>query len=138
MRPIQIRSCDGCTECCLGWLQLSSIYGKEYELGQSCDFVTEQGCGIYNDRPQDPCRNYMCAWTFDLGIPLWMKPNKIKVVCTTHQIDNHIVLELRECGKKMSVEVLHWAFTLLHDNKIKNLRYQLDGEWYHLGPAFVK
>ncbi len=136
MKPIQIRSCDGCTECCRGWLQIA-IRGKEYDLGEPCDFVTDHGCKIYEDRPDHPCRAYMCAWTYDLGIPEWMKPSLSKVLCTTHRVENHVILELRECGQKMPVEVLNWAFNLFHSGKIKNLRYQIANEWYNLGPAFV-
>ena len=54
-----MRQCGECTACCEGW-----VSAKELDMwaGQACKHRTESGCGIYEDRPQDPCRTFQCGW----------------------------------------------------------------------------
>ena len=129
--PIQIRSCDGCTECCTGWLE-GEIHGHVMKLGQPCVYKNNQGCSIYDRRPEHPCKTYLCAWAYDLNVPNWMKPSLSKVLLTTHKIGKLILVEIRECGQKMSADVLNWAFLLFAEKKINNLKYQIDGQWFYL------
>ena len=53
------RRCGECTACCDGWL--SSKY-VEMSPWKPCIHRTDAGCGIYADRPRDPCRTFRCAW----------------------------------------------------------------------------
>jgi hypothetical protein len=129
--PIQIRSCDGCTECCTGWLE-GEIHGHVIKPGSPCKYNLGTGCGIYDRRPEHPCKTYLCQWSFDSSIPEWMKPDKVKVICTTHKFGQYVILELRECGQFMPIEVLHWMFRMFIDRKILNVRYQVRGYWYYL------
>ena len=57
----QSRSCGSCTRCCDGWLQ-GEIRCHPMYPGRRCHFVAEGGCGIYDERPQSPCRSFVCGW----------------------------------------------------------------------------
>lgn len=62
------RQCGDCMACCEGWLD-ADIDGIELKPGKACDHLCAAGCGIYARRPQDPCRNFQCAW-LQAGSPL--------------------------------------------------------------------
>lgn len=55
------RSCLPCTACCEGWLNISE-FSVQAQIGQPCMHCTLNGCGVYQDRPVDPCRTFFCAW----------------------------------------------------------------------------
>ena len=57
----QSRNCGSCTRCCDGWLE-GEIRGHPMYPGRRCHFVTAGGCGIYDERPQSPCRSFVCGW----------------------------------------------------------------------------
>jgi len=54
------RQCGTCTACCDGWVK-GTILGHEMKPGQPCHFRGEGCCTIYERRPVDPCRNFICA-----------------------------------------------------------------------------
>jgi len=54
-------SCGTCTACCDGWVK-GTILGHEMKPGQPCHFRGEGCCTIYERRPVDPCRNFICGW----------------------------------------------------------------------------
>ena len=57
-----INTCGSCTICCTA-LSIKEINKPE---GVRCEHLTEQGCGIYNNRPEE-CRNYECGFlSYDL------------------------------------------------------------------------
>lgn len=53
------RKCDSCTACCEGWLSSTTV---KMSPGSPCQHCTARGCAIYESRPQEPCRNFECAW----------------------------------------------------------------------------
>src|SRR5256885_5303722 len=55
------RQCGSCTACCDGWVK-GTILGHEMKPGQPCHFRGEGCCSIYERRPVDPCRNFVCGW----------------------------------------------------------------------------
>ena len=73
------RSCNSCTKCCDGWLA-GNIYGHDMYTGKPCHFVKSDGCSIYNERPQNPCRIFKCEWLINLDIPEWLHPKKSEVI----------------------------------------------------------
>ena len=59
------RECGTCTKCCDGTTSVGGdIFGHIYGNGKPCHFLnlTEKKCGIYKDRPNDPCKTYKCMW----------------------------------------------------------------------------
>ena len=63
------RSCGPCTACCEGWAE-GEIRGHRMHPGQPCHFLQApearaaqaSPCAIYDERPQSPCRNFVCGW----------------------------------------------------------------------------
>ncbi|NDB84209.1 MAG: hypothetical protein EB127_16065 [Alphaproteobacteria bacterium] len=131
------RTCNGCTKCCEGWLN-GNAHGYHFYRGRKCFFLAEKNCSIYDDRPEDPCKTYQCAWLLDDKIPYWMKPNLVDVIITYRQAKDISYVELTEAGSKLNVEVFSWfvqeyvkgtwnTITYTIEN---NLNYiSRDGEW---------
>ena len=72
------RECGSCTACCEGWL-VSTVTGMH--PGNACRHCTGQGCAIYENRPQDPCRNFICGWLQpNSPLPDEMRPDKAGVI----------------------------------------------------------
>jgi hypothetical protein len=74
------RTCQPCTGCCDGWLQIV-VEGTPVYPGKPCPHSTGSGCNDYANRPVDPCVHFICGWRM-AGSPLpdWMKPNNAKVI----------------------------------------------------------
>jgi hypothetical protein len=130
------RACGDCTKCCEGFLT-STIYGHMMYPGKPCHFKTEGKCGIYNNRPYDPCVTFACAWLADMQyeIPEWMKPTLSNVILTMGEWgeDKQPYLIVTECGKKLDSAVLWWVFNYSQSKNI-SLAFQLDGGWNFYGP----
>lgn len=58
------RSCQPCTACCDGWVQIK-VKGCEAYPGKPCPHSTAGGCDDYANRPVNPCRQFECAWVKD-------------------------------------------------------------------------
>ena len=74
-----MRECGACTACCTR-LAVAEIGKVENER---CKHLTDQGCGIYETRP-DECRRYFCLWADpkaeSLDLPDWGRPDRTGVV----------------------------------------------------------
>ena len=69
------RLCMPCTACCAGWLS-ASVLGQTIAAGKPCQYSTAKGCGVYDERPDVPCRSYMCSWIIEESpLPDWMRPD---------------------------------------------------------------
>lgn len=127
------KECGSCTKCCEGWLG-ATIYDKEMHKGRPCFYLDKcnNKCAIYEQRPQDPCKDYSCAWLTDEQniFPLWMKPNLSNVIITLRSIVNnnkeYFYYDVIETGKKMESEVLNWIIHWALSSNI-NIRYEVCG-----------
>lgn len=132
------RTCDTCTECCMGYLT-GQIHEYQMAINNPCHFLDlcEKNCSIYDHRPQ-LCKDYRCAWLDQkVLIPNWMKPEYSKVIITQRQskLDDVRTIDywsVTECGQTMSSEVLNWIFNTCKIMQI-NLTYKLNGADYHIG-----
>src|SRR5260370_37002724 len=61
MKSEDERTCGSCTACCDGWLQIE-VRGHRIRPGKPCPFSVEHRCSIYSERPQHPCREFVCGW----------------------------------------------------------------------------
>src|SRR5580700_2324244 len=76
----QGRQCGSCTACCDGWLKIQ-VNGHQVDRGKPCPFSSGHGCTIYDTRPDDPCRRFICGWLVGSSpLPDWMRPDKASMI----------------------------------------------------------
>ena len=107
------RNCDGCTVCCDGWLAGKANEHYFYP-GQKCHYVSDNGCTIYEDRPEIPCKTFSCGWLLDKEIPEWMKPSNIQAVIISTEDGS-----FKTQRKTVSLKVFSWLNRLYRQGKIK-------------------
>src|ERR1700748_3835009 len=74
------RTCGSCTACCDGWLQIE-VRGHKVRKGQPCPFSVAHQCTIYPERPQHPCREFVCGWLVASSpLPDWMRPDQSDMI----------------------------------------------------------
>ena len=134
-QPTPQRECGGCTACCQGWLS-GVAHGREFYPGVPCHFIGCNGCSIYEERPESPCRTYSCEWLKNPDVPEWMKPSESNVILTAREWTHpdgskHAYLNVVEMGKKIDSSVLNWLFRLYLRTQIP-MKIQIDGglNWY--------
>lgn len=77
-----MRSCEGCTKCCEGYLP-ATIKGHSMYPGKPCHFViVGAGCSIYEDRPERPCKSFECFWKVEEVVPEKFKPSLSNTILT--------------------------------------------------------
>ena len=119
------RSCGSCTKCCEGYLS-GEVNNKLFYKGRPCFYCSENGCSIYEDRPENPCQSYSCLWLTDANIPEWLKPNLENVILSEKEIKGIRYIELLEAGQPMSAKVLSWFFVFGLENKM-NMVWETNG-----------
>ncbi len=123
LKDTQTRSCGNCTSCCDGTLS-ANIRGHEMSPGVPCFFVQlNKGCSDYENRPDDPCKTYMCEWLAESFVPIEWKPDKIGWLITKIRTDNFTYLKLMPSGNFPNQEHIDWFKKYLKDN-------DLNGAWY--------
>lgn len=130
------RACGECTECCQGWLW-GEAHGKSFYAGRPCHFVSEYGCSIYNDRPENPCKTFECSWLDDTvnTFPEWMRPDKCRVLLQPLTTKGGIkYIAANECGEKIDSVVLNWL-VLYALSGAANISIQVDRGWSHYGSS---
>ena len=72
------RSCGSCTMCC----KLYDAPEIPKKAGQWCQHCAiGKGCKIYDARPQ-LCRDFLCLWMQDAGLPEDWKPDQSKMIAS--------------------------------------------------------
>jgi hypothetical protein len=96
------------------------------------------GCTDYKNRPEDPCKNYMCMWRAEDVVPIEFKPSEVNSIITRSEINGMPYLVLVEAGEKMRAEVVAW-FIVFVSSKGINAEWQIDGRSHYSGkPEFLK
>jgi hypothetical protein len=124
-------SCGSCTACCEGWLS-GEAHGVAFFRGRPCNFVTDTGCSIYAERPEDPCKTFSCEWLNTKTMPMWMRPDKAKVILIRRQIDGTEYVVMREAGEKVDSAVLSWVLQAYIANGT-NVAYEVNGGMNYFG-----
>lgn len=151
------RECGECTACCEGWLG-GVIRGHEMDRNKPCHFLgcKNTRCTIYEERPEEPCRNFNCVWLKNNDVPEWMKPSLSKVIikeCVyemqmrqagfgsgSYLLENAATQTNRgkfwyvvEAGETISGPVLSWLVQFALKREIPIL-YQVNGVREAIGP----
>jgi hypothetical protein len=121
------RECGDCTLCCEGWLK-GNIFGNKFGGGVPCKFVKKgQGCGIYEDRPIDPCITFKCYYQQDVNVPEKFRPSLTGNIMALRFIEGISYLDVTEADKSLDPELLDWVLEQYKDGKINNIRYFING-----------
>ncbi len=131
-----LRSCSGCTACCDGWLRMT-IRGHEVGPGRPCPFSAGGCCSIYDERPQDPCRQFRCGWLVE-GSPLpdWLRPDLAKLILLPNNFEwrgypVHVAVAV---GQAPTPQALEWV--MAHCVATRHpLMYQSGDDWIAYGPG---
>ena len=130
------RSCEGCTKCCEGHLSATvNVRDTVIELSpKPCVFVKiGKGCGVYEERPKDPCKDFRCHYLVDAMVPEEMKPSRSNVILTIEEAAPGVeYVRATEAGGKLQAEYLAWL-TSLYMNHSVNVNFTIDGRHYWLG-----
>lgn len=107
------RTCHGCTACCDGWVTMN-VHGHDVLPGSPCPYSSGSGCKIYDERPVDPCRNFMCGWIMEMSpLPDWMRPDLAKVILLPGvRVWRGLPVDLAvPVGRKIPGKALNWLKT---------------------------
>ena len=94
--PDRGRACNGCTKCC-EWPSAES-HGFKFGNGLPCTFLKDNGCSIYECRP-DGCKSFQCYWKTELTIPEWLKPDNSNVIMSEEQLAQYKYISILYAGK---------------------------------------
>jgi len=126
----QTRTCGSCTACCDGWV-VGTIRGHEMKAGTPCHFRGEGCCTIYAERPQEPCRSFVCGWLAP-GSP-FPESFRLGVMIIRTMWRGRPAFILRHAGRDPDEATLAWmrAFSMRSGAPFF---YEQAGERYGFGP----
>lgn len=127
------RGCGECTACCDGWMA-GTIHGHEMYPGQPCHFVGAHGCTIYDERPQSPCRSFVCAWMAPGSpFPDALRPDRAGVIIASVQWRGQPAYLLRSAGRDPDAQLLA-AMQRFSMQSGRPFFYEIGGEKLGFGP----
>ncbi|MDB5763027.1 MAG: hypothetical protein JWQ21_2022 [Herminiimonas sp.] len=127
------RECGTCTACCDGWMA-GTIHGHEMKPGVPCHFVREGCCSIYEQRPQSPCRNFVCGWAAqDSPFPESFRPDRLGVIIVRIKWRDQMAYLLRSAGRDPDGDLLEWMQRFSRQTG-RPFFYEMAGEKLGFGP----
>jgi Fe-S-cluster containining protein len=132
-----MRTCDGCTKCCEGYLP-ATIKGHSIYPGKPCHFVVlGTGCSIYEDRPERPCKTYECFWKSEVSVPENLKPSITNTIITWGNVTGFRELLLVQAGG-YNREVVDWFAEYVQENNINATWYIGEQEFFNGSPEYIE
>ena len=102
--------------------------------GVACFFKGDGCCTIYERRPQEPCRNFVCGWLQpESPFPDDFRPDRVGVMVIPIKWRGIPAYILRSAGRDPDEAMLEWmrAFSLRTQ---RPFFYEQGGERYGFGP----
>jgi hypothetical protein len=128
------RRCGECTACCEGWVA-GTIRGHEMKPGVPCHFLQAGACSIYDQRPESPCRNFVCGWLApESPFPEHFRPDRLGVIVIRIAWQNRPAYLLLSAGRDPDAGLLDWMrqFSVRTGSPFF---YEQAGEKLGFGPA---
>jgi hypothetical protein len=78
--------------------------------GKPCEHCTAKGCGIYETRPENPCRSFECGWLQD-GSPLpeHLRPDRSGVIVILgRKWRGREIIRALPAGERIPREPMEW------------------------------
>ena len=88
--------------------------------GKPCRHSNTKGCTNYENRQQDPCRSFYCAWILEGSqLPEWLKPDNSKaiVIRDKWKWNGHPVDLAVAVGKRIPPRTLKWLMDFAEKNQ---------------------
>ncbi len=107
--PASGRDCLPCNACCQGWVS-ARVLGHHMRPGHPCPHSTPGGCAVYAQRPESPCRTFVCSWLVK-GSPLpeWMRPDRSgAIVLLSLKWEDEYVISAVPVGRSIPERTLAW------------------------------
>ena len=137
VQPVEMRAekrqCGTCTACCDGWVE-GTIRGHEMKPGVACHFRGAGCCTIYAERPQDPCRRFVCGWlAAGSPFPESFRPDRLGVMIVQTKWRNRPAFILKSAGRDPDEALLTWmrGFSV---ERGAPFFYEQAGERFGFGP----
>lgn len=131
--PAAARQCGSCTACCEGWAE-GEIRGHRMHPGLHCHFLQDGACTIYDERPQSPCRNFVCGWLLPGSpFPEDFRPDRCGVIIVPMRWQDRPAFVLLSAGNDPQPAMLEGmrSFASAHGMPFF---YQEDGQRVGYGP----
>jgi hypothetical protein len=103
-----------------------------------CKFVEPGvGCTTYDNRPEDVCRTFECAWRATDYVPLHFSPKNTGQIVAVQQLEGVEYLAMAFAGKEVEPDFLSWFVTFAVGRQL-NVEWSINGQLYALGsPDFM-
>jgi hypothetical protein len=130
-----VRRCGPCTACCEGTLRIN-VRGHAVGLGKPCPFLGKHRCAIYDERPNDPCRVFVCGWLMTASpLPEWLRPDRANVIVLPANLTwRGLAVDVAlATGDRSNNEAIDWLKQYCSTHR-RGLLYQTANDWYAFGP----
>ena len=131
------RQCGPCTACCEGWAE-GEIRSHRMHPSQPCHFLDGGPggtCSIYANRPQSPCRNFICGWLAPGSpFPDAFRPDRSGVIIVTMRWRDGPCYVLLPAGNDASPAMLDWMKAYARRSGAP-FYYSINGQRLGYGPA---
>jgi SEC-C motif-containing protein len=127
------RRCGTCTACCDGWV-VGTIEGHEMKPGVPCHFRGDGCCTIYERRPENPCRTFVCGWLApNSPLPDAFRPDRLGVMIVPTLWRGRLAYILVAAPHDPDDTLLAWMRTHAERERVPFF-YERGGEKFGFGP----
>ena len=128
------RACGTCTACCDGWVA-GTIRGFAMKPGTPCHFRGEGCCTIYAERPESPCRKFVCGWLMPASpLPEAFRPDRLGVIFVPTTWQGAPAFILVNAGRDPDDGLIAWMHDYARAHRVPFF-YERGGERFGFGPA---
>ena len=113
------------------------ILGNRVRAGYPCPHGSAKGCDVYAQRPEDPCRTFVCSWRVENSpLPDWMRPDRCgAIVLLSFSWQGETVISVIPAGRAVPAKTLDWlkAYAIEHQRPMLVHERTVDGDGQYTG-----